>query len=649
MRCLFMVSNNNYIGVTDLPIEKIGEDNLRIITYIEGLSDFIRSCATPMTIALQGDWGTGKTSFMNLVIDQLNKSDRVTGSVERNEGAKPKYDKVETIVFNTWKYAQFNQEQNLSLSFLGYVISQLYNRSISEVLGSTADKVAADDMKDENGASVSKVFGRLALGVTNTLLPQVISAILTGSVPNIPSAEVTINNSSSNVNDRNALQRISYVDSAVAIEELKQEFMKAVIYKLETEQCDRVVIFIDDLDRLDPVIAVNLLEIIKVFLDVPKCVFVLSVDYSIVKKGVKLKNRDFNMDDEKAHNFFDKMIQVPFRIPMEFYNFEEFLKLNLPGIEDFKGLHKLILHSIGNNPRGVKRLLNSYYLISNIIFRRDEIAYSEQQRGQLVALLCMQLSHEPLYRYFCAETNNLDMLSARSEERIVELLIEANIPYSESNMRKHILFLKSLHNYLFGKESIEKIDWTNESNQEALDLFETTLAYANITSSTTEEIEDIVTIPLNEIENYTALDYGVVGLNCENFELKSKSANGLAFEMYEKIITPNSEYIKKLTDYKLLPQMKAAGIDKRLILPYLKQLSEKPEAHSWIQENIEDYEFKRGEYSESLSERQLPGVGYSIITNYSALSAIQNMYLILNYLEDPNINQTTVSLKKKKR
>lgn len=192
-------------------------------------------------------------------------------------------------------------------------------------------------MKLEINYELEKVL-LLALGVTNTLLPQVISAILTGSVPNIPSAEVTINNSSSNVNDRNALQRISYVDSAVAIEELKQEFMKAVIYKLETEQCDRVVIFIDDLDRLDPVIAVNLLEIIKVFLDVPKCVFVLSVDYSIVKKGVKLKNRDFNMDDEKAHNFFDKMIQVPFRIPMEFYNFEEFLKLNLPGIEDFKGL-----------------------------------------------------------------------------------------------------------------------------------------------------------------------------------------------------------------------------------------------------------------------------------------------------------------------
>lgn len=155
-----MVSNTNYIGVTDLPIEKISEDNLRIITYIEGLSDFIRSCATPMTIALQGDWGTGKTSFMNLVIDQLNKTESVTESVESNRRAKTKYDKVETIVFNTWKYAQFNQEQNLSLSFLGYIISQLYNKSISEVLGNTADKVAEDDLNNTNGANLSKLKKR---------------------------------------------------------------------------------------------------------------------------------------------------------------------------------------------------------------------------------------------------------------------------------------------------------------------------------------------------------------------------------------------------------------------------------------------------------------------------------------------------------
>lgn len=64
---------SNYKGVTDLPIEKLADDNLHISNYIEGLSDFIRTCATPMTIALQGDWGTGKTSFMNLVIDHLEK------------------------------------------------------------------------------------------------------------------------------------------------------------------------------------------------------------------------------------------------------------------------------------------------------------------------------------------------------------------------------------------------------------------------------------------------------------------------------------------------------------------------------------------------------------------------------------------------
>ena len=59
-----------------------------------------------MTIAVQGDWGSGKTSFMNLVNAELNKS-------------------VISVWFNTWKFSQFNMEDNLAIIFLTYLTNEL--------------------------------------------------------------------------------------------------------------------------------------------------------------------------------------------------------------------------------------------------------------------------------------------------------------------------------------------------------------------------------------------------------------------------------------------------------------------------------------------------------------------------------------------
>lgn len=635
-------STTNYRGITDLPIQSRDEDNLKVLMYIEGLTQFIRSCATPMTLALQGDWGVGKTSFMNLVIDQLESENTLLDLENR----------VEPIVFNTWKYAQFNQEQNLSLSFLSYIVSQLYDKSIPEILSYTSEKISGEK-KDSNFVSAAKVFGRLLSGMATTAASQAISSLVTGTVPSIENAEIAVNKNEAPAKKPNYYQQMAYMDSALAIEELKAEFIKAVEYKLNKNNCDRIVIFIDDLDRLDPVIAVNLLEVIKIFLDVEQCVFVLAIDYAVVTKGIKLKNRDYDMDDEKAQNFFDKMIQVPFRIPMEFYNFNEFLTTNLPEVKESENLHAIIRHSMGHNPRGVKRLLNSYYLISNIIFRGGEEASQEQQqqRGYLIALLCMQLSHEPLYRYFCLRTKSLEMLNADTEERIAELLNESNIAYKQSNLRKYVLFLRALYQYLFENQENKGIYKDDLDSESTLKLFWQTLSYANITSeSASNDVEETVEVALKDILNYTSTDYSVVTMKCEKFDLKSKTTNGQVFEMYEKVIPKKQTYMDKLNDYKQLPNMKAAGIEKRLILPFLEQLSKDEEAAKWIKANVSnDYIFTEGEYVSTLSKRKLPGTNYDIITNYPAVTAIQNMYHILKYLGDEIINDTKVILKKKKK
>ena len=51
-------------NVIDQPA-KADEDRLNMKAYADALTEFIANAQSPLTIALQGEWGSGKTSLMN--------------------------------------------------------------------------------------------------------------------------------------------------------------------------------------------------------------------------------------------------------------------------------------------------------------------------------------------------------------------------------------------------------------------------------------------------------------------------------------------------------------------------------------------------------------------------------------------------------
>jgi predicted KAP-like P-loop ATPase len=75
-RILFSNQNNrtNMITTTsiiDSPKKAQEDDLLGIDRYKSGLVRFVESSNTPITIALQGEWGSGKTSLMNTLKEEL--------------------------------------------------------------------------------------------------------------------------------------------------------------------------------------------------------------------------------------------------------------------------------------------------------------------------------------------------------------------------------------------------------------------------------------------------------------------------------------------------------------------------------------------------------------------------------------------------
>lgn len=61
-------------SIIDVPRKYSGADLFGIQKYQNALIKFIRLTNTPISIALQGEWGSGKTSLMNQLRYELDKT-----------------------------------------------------------------------------------------------------------------------------------------------------------------------------------------------------------------------------------------------------------------------------------------------------------------------------------------------------------------------------------------------------------------------------------------------------------------------------------------------------------------------------------------------------------------------------------------------
>jgi hypothetical protein len=165
-----------------------------------------------------------------------------------------------------------------------------------------------------------------------------------------------------------------------------------------------VVFFVDDLDRIPPNDAVEVLEALKNIFDIPNCIFVLAIDYEVVVKGLEGKFGPKTKENEREfRSFFDKIIQVPFSMPVGTYRIENFLleKFQRMGFtfseEDAEEYAKVVRLTVGTNPRSLKRYLNSYSLINEVKLSDEEDEGAESSL-MLFALLGIQISYPYLFR-----------------------------------------------------------------------------------------------------------------------------------------------------------------------------------------------------------------------------------------------------------
>ena len=377
----------HHSSIIDQPVtlssqEKIEEkDKFGINGYEKALTKFIMRADTPLTIALQGEWGSGKTSLMNLLKYHLCEAD----------GAL-----FYSVWINTWQHSIMNNPEGSIIGILQSIIYQLGN--------------ALEDTEENKKNKIGPVLGKFAKIV------GVIGANVAGRVLLGESGVGNTINQATKEGDKEE-ENTPTGDSLIA--ELKKSiavFIKDILKKNASNGRKGFLFFIDDLDRIDPPVAVQILELLKNIFDLEHCIYVLAIDYDVVVKGLKPKFGELtDKNAREFRSFFDKIIQLPFAMPVSSYKIDTFLidALNRIGYltaeeqvneELKKNLTQMAMYSVGTNPRSLKRLTNILSLIQLMSEEDRKNMDGEQTKENILqekeinfALVCLQIMYPLVY------------------------------------------------------------------------------------------------------------------------------------------------------------------------------------------------------------------------------------------------------------
>ena len=234
--------------IADYPIESEGEDKLRRTPLAKKVAELIASFKgrESFVIGIEGVWGAGKTSFVNLILKEL-KSDQ----------------NLVFINFNPWNFSGQNE-----------LITDFFSSLIVKITPFVADK---DRLK-----KVKSIVSKLTKKSEVAFSPEI--AVLGGLV-NLKAADL-----------------FKLKGDEKTLEEERKD-----INELFNQLGRKIVIVVDDIDRLDTEETRLIMKLVKMTANFPNTIFVLAYD----RDQVAQKLGQGGIGEE----YLKKIIQVSFTLP----------------------------------------------------------------------------------------------------------------------------------------------------------------------------------------------------------------------------------------------------------------------------------------------------------------------------------------------
>ncbi len=365
----------------------IGHENTKnaLVKLIKENSEVAGEKSGSFTIGIYGEWGTGKTSMLRMVQKELDLDTNTKIKSEDDQDINKVSEetiKIKTIWFNPW---QFTKDDNIIASFF-YVLA---NQLSALVRADVKNKDTIKEIKKHLLSAARKINFKAAVDFPAYELFKI---------------KLSAEKGEKKIEDQNADELVSsYINNDTSSYYGLLEYLREETKKLDFQ----IVVFIDDLDRCESSKAVDLLDGLKVLLDLSRFCFVIAMANERIEKAAR--KRFHEDDEESAIKYLDKIIQFSFFLPppnkdsVKKQIIEKYLRdidrntnTENQHTEDLKtnDLSGVILDVLGSNPRTIKRFLNSIIFaknLSEIRFGESKFSFSKLVNVTLLAFVLPKL------------------------------------------------------------------------------------------------------------------------------------------------------------------------------------------------------------------------------------------------------------------
>ena len=421
---------------TDEPLDNPESDLLGLAPHAQTLAGMIRKVPTPFTIGVYGEWGAGKTTFALFVKEYL----------EIAEQKDPEAQEVDFIRFEAWPHKTADE---LWRALIIRIAARLYDQPDKREpaaeapttqptwgawLGRKAIVLREAEVEKTDETEYLKLLEKLdgtlygGIGKSGAARWRVdqeqvlVSAVKAGftalgaASPLVAGLRGLFNLDGGETSG--AAQREQNEETRARIESI-DKFRAVLDDLLKTRGTKdgrerRLCIFLDDLDRCTPDVALDLLDAIKVFLAHARFVFVIAADEEIIGRGLRMRYRDLAQLDpnpgtvadrlaREGQQYFEKIVQLRIHIPEAGpKEAHRFIAAQFP---EWMPATDIMYAALGSNPRRVKQYCNWMmyrHEVEQPLSKTGTLANSEEDAALLNKMIALFARSEECFRDIAA-------------------------------------------------------------------------------------------------------------------------------------------------------------------------------------------------------------------------------------------------------
>ena len=360
-------------------------DKLKRQDEIIRLTSIIEAVDNQMVLAINSEWGTGKTTFLKMWKQSLE-----------NDGYK-------TVFFNSWEN-DFSEDP--FVSFIGEINKELGANEFTKDLIEASKPVVMSILKSIPGMLADALKNKTGVDLTS-----------------IKFDEIAENYISNKLDDYNKDK-----ESATNFKEELKKFSTKIYENTEKP----LIIFVDELDRCRPDFAIKLLERVKHYFNIENIIFILGVDKEALSNSIKVVYGEGTDINGYLTRFIDMEYKLNINSKQDYvaHLMQKYKIAELMGREQLSPKACFgILNMLNLELRDIEKILINFTLFYKINCRKSVPFYQE------LVLFLIGLRYKNIKIYNQIKTKNIKMIelegilnnynaSAFSENKLIVSIIK---------------------------------------------------------------------------------------------------------------------------------------------------------------------------------------------------------------------------------